>query len=204
MSCVALTLSGRYCHYDLNLFSLTFIWHRIILRNQFKDKRKEFLNKSITVAFSLAGLSLLGISLLLLAWAVLQCIKISFQIGSADTVQDLLQAISAIIISIAVIDVARYLIEEEVFRDKELRSPGEARKTLTKVFVIIAIAVSLEGLVFIFKAGMDDIRLLAYPSVLLLCGTASMVGLGLYQRLSVSVEEDIGESNVIPNEDVES
>jgi hypothetical protein len=45
------------------------------------------------------------------------------------------------------------MIEEEVFKDKELRNPAEARKTITKIMVIISIAVSIEGLVYIFKAG---------------------------------------------------
>jgi hypothetical protein len=103
-------------------------------------------------------------------------------------VKKLLQAVGAIVIAIAIIDVAKYLFEEEIFRSKELRSPTEARKTLTKIFVIISIAVSLEGLVFIFKAGTTDIKSIIYPAFLIITSILAMVGLGIYQKLSVQAE----------------
>jgi hypothetical protein len=49
------------------------------------------------------------------------------------------------------------MMEEEVFVNKQLRDPEEARRTITKIIVIITIAVSIEGLVYIFKAGTKDI-----------------------------------------------
>lgn len=105
----------------------------------------------------------------------------------------ILNAVSLIIISIAIFDVGKYLVEEEVIRDKELRSPSEARKTLTKFVVIIVIAISLESLVYVFTAGKQDMRLLVYPCLLLLTGVLTMLGLAAFQRLSVGTEEMIKE-----------
>lgn len=65
----------------------------------------------------------------------------------------MLQSVGAIVISTAISNVAPYMIEEGVFMNKELRDSREERRTLTKISVIITIAVSIEGLVFIFKAG---------------------------------------------------
>jgi len=62
------------------------------------------------------------------------------------------------VVAMAVFDVSRFLLEEEVFRNRELGSPTEARVTLTKFFVIISIAVSLEALVFIFDAAKKTSR----------------------------------------------
>ena len=80
----------------------------------------------------------------------------------------MLQSVGAVIIAVAILDVAKYMIEEEVFRNKELRSPKEARETLTKIMIIVAIAVSIEALVYIFEAGTNDLRLLIYQRFLLL------------------------------------
>lgn len=101
----------------------------------------------------------------------------------------LLQAVGAVIISAAIIDVAQYMMEEEVFLDKELRDPEEARKTITKIIVIITIAVSIEGLVYMFKAGTKDLSLLVYPALLIVVSAILIVALGLYQRLSATIEK---------------
>lgn len=106
-----------------------------------------------------------------------------------DFIFSILESAGAMIISIAIIDVSKYMIEEEVLRDKELKKPREARQTLTKIIVIISIAVAMEGLIFIFKAGRQDITLLIYPAVLILSATFMIVGLGLYQKLSISIEK---------------
>ena len=101
----------------------------------------------------------------------------------------LLQAVGAVIISAAIIDVAQYMMEEEVFLDKELRDPEEARKTITKIIVIITIAISIEGLVYMFKAGTKDLSLLVYPALLIVVSAILIVALGLYQRLSATIEK---------------
>lgn len=102
----------------------------------------------------------------------------------------MLQSVGAIIISAATLDVAQYMIEEEVFMDKELRDAKEARKTITKILVIITIAVNIEGLVYIFKAGTKDLKLLIYPASLILVSSFLIVSLGLYQKLSREVEKE--------------
>jgi len=103
----------------------------------------------------------------------------------------ILQSISAIIISIAIVDVSKYFVEEEIFRKKQLRSPNEARMTLTRVFVIISISLSLEGLIYVFRAGEIDISLLPYPAILILTAILTMMALGHYQKSSVITENEL-------------
>ena len=100
----------------------------------------------------------------------------------------LLDAVGFIVIAMAVFDVSKFLLEEEVLKNRELGSPQEARVTLTKFLVIISIAVSLEALVFIFDAAKRDITLLVYPTFLLIAVVLLVVGLGIFQRLNLSTE----------------
>jgi hypothetical protein len=73
-----------------------------------------------------------------------------------------------------------------------MRRPCEARRSLTKFISTIAIAVFLEALVSVFEAAKQDMRMMLYPTLLLFGGIALIIGLGVYQRLSVSVEKDMG------------
>lgn len=107
-----------------------------------------------------------------------------------DFVSTMLSAVGLLVIAIAVFDVSKFLIEEEVLREAERRTPGQARRTLTKFMTIIIVAVSLEALVLIFDTGKTDITTLIYPASLLLTVIALVVGLGLYHKLSASAEQD--------------
>lgn len=134
-----------------------------------------------------AALILIVLSLIIMGWSIYDAIS-SIKAESVF-ITSMLQAVGAIIISAAIIDVAQYMMEEEVFLNKELRDPEEARRTITKIIVIITIAVSIEGLVFIFKAGMTDLSLLLYPALLIMVSAILIVALGVYQKLSATIEK---------------
>lgn len=135
-----------------------------------------------------AALLLIIMSLLIMGWAVYEVIA-SIPL-KGEFIPRMLQSVGAIVISAAIIDVAQYMIEEEVFMNKELRDPREARRTLTKIIVIITIAVSIEGLVYIFKAGTESMTLLIYPAFLLFVSAILIVALGIYQKLSATIERE--------------
>ena len=110
--------------------------------------------------------------------------------------KSLLDAVGYTIIAIAVFDVGKYLLEEEAIRAREMRRAAEARRSMTKFVSTIVIAVLLEALVAVFEAGKQDVKLMVYPTFLLLAGVALIVGLGVYQRLSASVERDLPEESL--------
>jgi hypothetical protein len=102
-----------------------------------------------------------------------------------------LSGIGYVVVSIAVYDVAKYLIEEEVVRGRELRVASEARRSLTRFISTIAIAVFLEALVTIFRVAQENVTDLLYPTFLLVAAILLVLGLGVYQRLSVTVEKQV-------------
>ncbi|MBD3822507.1 MAG: hypothetical protein JXR47_07560 [Thiotrichales bacterium] len=154
---------------------------------------KKILNTLITSSYMFSALSLFAIAVMIMGWSVSEVFEQLFNVNlqKSEFVAIMLQAVGAIVIAIAIIDVSKYMIEEEIFRDKELRSPREARETMTKVIVIISIAVGIEGLVYIFKAGSENITLLPYPAVLLVVSVILIVGLGIFQKLSLSTEKSV-------------
>jgi hypothetical protein len=101
-----------------------------------------------------------------------------------------LDSVGLLVVAVAVFDVAKFLIEEQVLRSREVRTPEESRRTLTKFMTIIVIAVSLQALVLVLKAGETDVTTLVYPTLLLLAAAAIVIGLGYYQKLSTSAQSN--------------
>ncbi len=110
----------------------------------------------------------------------------------------LLVGVGYIVIAIAVFDVAKFLIEEEVLTDAERGVASEARKSLTKFVSTISIALFLEGLVTVFRVSKNNVDQMIYPTLLLLTATLLVVGLGVYQRLSVTAEKADEEEGEAP------
>ena len=143
---------------------------------------KRLLELATLMVYLLASIALLIISLLLIGFALWEVAHALYHGNPYIGVS--LDAIGLIVISMAVFDIAKYLFEEQVVRDQELRSAGEARKTLTKFLVIIIIATTLEALVFIFQTGTTDMTNLLYPTALMVASVLLLIGLGAYQRLT--------------------
>jgi hypothetical protein len=141
-------------------------------------------------AFASASLVLMAMSFALVIYGVVEIIAA----GSSswkDAGGAMLAAIGYVVIAMAVFDVAKYFIEEEVIRGREMRSASEARRSLTKFVSTIAIAIFIEGLVIVFQSSKDRLPEMLYPTALLLTAILIVVGLGVYQRLSADVEEKV-------------
>lgn len=116
-------------------------------------------------------------------------INIFHELSEENITLAILQWVWSVVIWVAIADVAKYMYEEEIVKNKELTRAKEARETLTKIIVIISIAVAIEGLIYIFKAWIQDIRLLVYPSILIISSSIMIVGLWIYHKLTVNVDK---------------
>jgi hypothetical protein len=111
----------------------------------------EWLSQALFVLVALA-LCLLAIAMVVSgAWQLVQG-----AFGGEVGIYNLMNGVGLLIVSLAIIDVAKFVVEENVVRERELRSPAEALRSLTKFMTIIIIALSLEGVVGIA----DKIRVL--------------------------------------------
>ncbi len=138
--------------------------------------------------FVLVSVILMGLALALIGYNIWHLREV-FRSDQASIATGLLDAVGYVIVAIAVFDVAKYLLEEEVLRGRELRDAAEARRSLTKFISTIAIAVFLEALVIVFQVSKKQASDMLYPTLLLLAGVLMIVGLGVFQRLSVTAEQ---------------
>lgn len=144
----------------------------------------DWVGRAVYVLISLS-LGLISLTMMVVAlWSVWVSLH-----EKTLLVKALLDAIGLIVIGMAVFDVSMFLLEEEVFSGAGEKSPAKQRATLIKFLVIIAIAVSLEALVFVFDAGKNDLGTLIYPTFLLIAAILEVVGLGVYQRLTRDEEK---------------
>jgi hypothetical protein len=141
-------------------------------------------------AFASASLVLMAMSVALVIYGGVE-IAVAGASSWKDAGAALLAGIGYVVIALAVFDVAKYFIEEEVIRGREMRSAAEARRSLTKFISTIAIAIFIEGLVIVFQASKQSLSETIYPTALLLTAIVIVVGLGVYQRLSADVEQKV-------------
>ena len=155
---------------------------------------EQFFSIFKRVIYSVAAFALVAISLAMIGAAGLDVLR-SMDEG-LELKRSLLDGIGLVVVSLAVFDVAKYLMEEEVLRDRELRSAAEARETLTKFIVIIVIALTLEALVFVLGAANEHLSLLVYPAVLFAVAAVMIVALAVYLRLSGQLEARLDDDPV--------
>ncbi|MDN3517051.1 hypothetical protein QWY84_05460 [Aquisalimonas lutea] len=157
------------------------------------------------VRFLTVGLfSLIAVSLFLLSFAL---ISTALTEGARDVmagevqVYGLLNHVSAIVISAAVLDLGKFIVEEEIIRGHDLRSTREVRASLTKFMTIILIAISLESLVMIFKVATgDQFAEILYPTLLMATTVFALVAIGLFQMLTRRAEEPTQDEKPAPTE----
>jgi hypothetical protein len=154
----------------------------------------KFMELLSRIAFGSASLVLMAMSFALVIYSVVEIFTVGLS-SWKDAGGAMLSAIGSVVIAMAVFDVAKYFVEEEVIRSREMRAASEARRSLTKFVSTIAIAVFIEGLVLVFQASKESLPDMVYPTALLLTAILIVIGLGIYQRLSADVEEKVGEQD---------
>ena len=114
------------------------------------------------------------------------------------TQQNRLGAFSAIIfltLALAVFDLGKTILEEEVLLHKDIFRHSAIRRTITRFIAAILIAVSIEGLLLLFKGSLGQSELL-WPAVGVMgCAVGLLLALGLYVFLGARAEAALVQAN---------
>jgi hypothetical protein len=133
--------------------------------------------------FVMIALALFALAISLVVSGAWQLVRGAF--GGEIGIYNLMNGVGLLIVSLAIADVAKFVVEENVVRERELRSPAEALRSLTKFMTIIIIALSLEAVVGIFEAGREkQFAQLVYPTLVMAAAILALIGLGTFQYLS--------------------
>jgi hypothetical protein len=151
----------------------------------------QLLTRAVFCAVSIV---LMIVAIGLIVYAGMQQVA-AFRAPEHDIGRALLDSVGYMVIAIAIFEVAKYILEEEVIDPTQMRNAGQARRSITKFVSTISIAVFLEALVAVFQTSKGaDLTMMLYPTLLLFSGVTMVVGLGVYQRLSTAAEGEVRNS----------
>ncbi len=133
----------------------------------------------------------------LFACAALVLIVISAKVGweacasglDTEAAQQIIEAIGLLAAAVVALQIAQTITEEEVVRAAHVSAPTRVRRFLSRFFVVVMVALAIEGLVVTFKAVHEDPADLAYAAMLLASAAALLAAWGVFVRLNRFAEE---------------
>ncbi len=131
---------------------------------------------------------LLGVVGLLLVSAFREGFAAVFGGNGAEHQLKPLGVIIFLTLALAIFDLARTTLEEEVLMSKDIFRHSSTRRTITRFVAAILIAVSIEALLLMFKAALGDGEHLAEAAWMMFASVGLMVGLGIYVYLGARAE----------------
>lgn len=100
----------------------------------------------------------------------------------------IIEAIGLIAAAVVALQIAETIVEEEVVRDADISAPTRVRRYLSRFFVVVIVALAIEGLVATFKALHEDPVKLLYAAILLIAVGALLAAWGYFIRMNSSAE----------------
>ncbi len=109
--------------------------------------------------------------------------------GAADLHLKPFSVIIFITLGLAVFDLGKTILEEEVLMHKDVYRHSSTRRTITRFMAAILIAVSIEGLLLMFKSAVGDGEHVLEGVWIMFAAVGLLVGLGLYVYLGARAEQ---------------
>lgn len=92
-------------------------------------------------------------------------------------------------LGLAVFDLGKTILEEEVLMHKDVYRHSSTRRTITRFMAAILIAVSIEGLLLMFKSAVGDGAHVLDGVWMMLAAVGLLIALGLYVYLGARAEQ---------------
>jgi len=95
-------------------------------------------------------------------------------------------------LALAIFDLGKTTLEEEVLMHKDIFRHSSTRRTITRFMAAILIAVSIEALLMMFKAALGNEAEMMMPAVwMMLAAVGLLVGLGVYVYFGALAESEL-------------
>jgi hypothetical protein len=149
----------------------------------------EVLTRLFQVIHSLMAVLFAAAALMLIAIAA-RTGWIAFAGGlDGAAAQAIIEAVGLLAAAVVALQIAETIVEEEIIRDTDLSAPTRARRFLSRFFVVVVVALAIEGLVATFKALHEDPAMLPYAASLIVAVGALLAAWGVFVHLNRSAEE---------------
>lgn len=103
--------------------------------------------------------------------------------------QAIIEAVGLLAAAVVALQIAQTIVAEEVVRDADISAPTRVRRFLSRFFVVVIVALAIEGLVATFKALHEDPAQLPYAASILIAVGILLAAWGLFVHLNRSAEE---------------
>lgn len=138
-----------------------------------------------------------GLMALFFACAALMLIAIAARMGwvafigglDGAAAQAIIEAVGLLAAAVVALQIAETIFEEEIVRDADISAPTRVRRFLSRFFVVVVVALAIEGLVATFRALHEDPSQLPYAASILVGTGALLAAWGLFVYLNRSAEE---------------
>ena len=111
--------------------------------------------------------------------------------GAATTHEMIFKPFTTIIyltLALAIFDLGKTILEEEVLMHKDIFRHSSTRRTITRFIAAILIAVSIEALLLMFKSALGEGQYMVEAVWMMMAAVGLLIGLGLYVYLGAKAE----------------
>jgi len=101
----------------------------------------------------------------------------------------IIEAVGLLAAAVVALQIAGTIVAEEVIRAADISAPTRVRRFLSRFFVVVAVALAIEGLVATFRALHEDPVQLLYAASILVAVGVLLAAWGVFVHLNRSAEE---------------
>ncbi|WP_031436885.1 PDC sensor domain-containing protein [Methylobacter tundripaludum] len=154
------------------------------------DSRRIHFEPYFKAMYTLIVLGLFTVALMLLYAAGVECLDVIYAMMTPEKRLEMpLGVVIYLTLSLAIFDLGKTTLEEEVLLYKDVLRHSSTRRTITRFIAVIIIAVSIESLLMIFKFALKGDGEHIIEAVWIIIAVASLlVSLGIYVYLGSKAE----------------
>jgi len=158
------------------------------------DRRRQQFHPFFMFVYSFIAIGLFFVVGILLYSAGVEMIGLFSVSNSQDLHLKPFGIIIFLTLALAVFDLGKTTLEEEVLMHKDIFRHSSTRRTITRFIAAILIAVSIESLLLMFKSVLGSPEYLTSAVAMMATAIGLLIGLGLYVYLGAKAEALLKES----------
>ncbi|MBP0597703.1 hypothetical protein J8I26_06295 [Herbaspirillum sp. LeCh32-8] len=140
------------------------------------------VHSAIAFLFALAAIALIVIAARMGVLAMMDGLDL-------QQAQALIEAVGILAAAVVAFQIAETITEEEVVRDANISAPTRVRRFLSRFFVVVIVALAIEGLVATFRAVHEEPEQLLYAGALLAGTGVLLAAWGIFIYCNRAAEE---------------